>query len=296
MSWLAPPCSTGSHSGWSFWQSSSLIYVSALGCEISALGFGSAQKNRGDAPGSGSTLGELSTLRPLRRRYRKCARIIRYQHISGHAPPPFEPDCLPPSERLSRAFPIFAGMDTNMNHRNTTPDFSVQRSMKTPKKAANGQFLLGALALSLAALFTGCSSTTTQTAAEPGTTTPIAAELKPLQGYWEGDGAGGKCSITITGNSLHYRAGTNWFATTFTLPAGTDPQQLQATIKDSSPPTNNAIGKVVFAIFKIEDGTLTLAEDDMSDAPPKTFPSASSRYNVKKVQPQRTNAEASTSK
>ena len=32
----------------------------------------------------------------------------------------------------------------------------------------------------------------------------------------------------------------------------------------------------------------------MSDKPPKTFPSASSRYNVKKVQPQKKNAKAST--
>ena len=118
---------------------------------------------------------------------------------------------------------------------------------------------------------------------------PIAAELKPLQGYWEGEGAGGKCSITITGNSLHYRAGTNWFETTFTLPAGTDPRQLHATIKDCSPPTNNSVGKMVFAIFKIEDGTLTLAEDDMSDEPPKTFSTNSSCYHLKKVQPQKKN-------
>jgi hypothetical protein len=153
------------------------------------------------------------------------------------------------------------------------------------KKAPNGQFLLGALALSLAALFTGCLSTPT----------PIAAELKPLQGYWEGDGAGGKCSITITGNSLHYRAGTNWYETTLTLPAGTDPQQLHATVKDSASSTND-IGQVVFAIFKIEDGALTLAIDDTSDEPPKTFASARSLYNLKKVQPLRRNAEASTSK
>ena len=155
------------------------------------------------------------------------------------------------------------------------------------KKTPNGQFLSGAFALSLTALFTACQSTPTQT----------AAGLKRLQGYWGGDGAAGKCSITITGNSLHFYARTDfWYETTFTLPAGTDPQQLHATIKDCSPPTTNAIGKVVFAIFKIEDGTLTLAEDDMSDKPPKTFPSASSRYNVKKVQPQRTNAEASITK
>src|SRR5216110_828398 len=149
------------------------------------------------------------------------------------------------------------------------------------KKALSGQFLWGAFALSLAALLTAGQSTPTRT----------AVELNRLQGYWEGEGAGGKCSITITGNSLHYRAGTNWYETTFTLPTGTDPQQLHATIKDSSPPTNNAIGKVVFAIFKIEDGTLTLAEDDMSDKPPKTFSSASSRYVVKKAQPQKKNAE-----
>ena len=152
------------------------------------------------------------------------------------------------------------------------------------KKAPNGQFLLGAFALSFAALLTAGQSAPT----------PIVAELKRLQGYWEGEGAGGKCSITITGNSLHYRAGTNWWKTTFTLPASTDPQQLHATIKDSSPPTNG-IGQVVFAIFKIEDGTLTLAVDDMSHEPPKTFPGALSRYILKKVQSEKKNAEASTS-
>src|SRR5262245_44603556 len=65
------------------------------------------------------------------------------------------------------------------------------------------------------------------------TNRPTAAELRRLQGYWEGDGAAGKCSITITGNSLHFYARTDfWYVTTFTLPAGTDPQQLHATIKD----------------------------------------------------------------
>jgi hypothetical protein len=149
------------------------------------------------------------------------------------------------------------------------------------KKTTNGQFWLGAWALSLAALFTACQSTPT----------PIAADLKPLQGTWEGEGAGGKCSIIITGNSLYYRNSAGWFRTTFTLPVGTDPPQLHATIKACSPPSTNAIGTVVFAIFKIEDGTLTLAEDDMSDQPPKTFASASSRYSVRKVHPQKEHAQ-----
>lgn len=143
------------------------------------------------------------------------------------------------------------------------------------QKGTNGQFWLLALALSSTALFTACQSITTQT----------DATKKCLQGYWEGEGAGGKCSITITGSSLLYRAGTNWFKARFTLPEGTDPRQLQATITDCWPPTKNSIGTVVFAIFKLEDGILTLAEVDGSDKPPESFASDSSRYVVKKAQP-----------
>jgi len=104
---------------------------------------------------------------------------------------------------------------------------------------------------------------------------PIAAELQPLQGTWEGFMVGSedrKITITITGNSLHFRRDTDfWFKTTFTLPPGTYPQQLHATIKDCAEPCDD-IGKVVFAIFKIEDGTLTLAGIQASAVePPKTF-------------------------
>lgn len=158
------------------------------------------------------------------------------------------------------------------------------------KKAPNDQFLLGALALSLAALFTTCQSTPTQT----------AAELRRLQGHWQGEGPAGKTSITITGNSLHYYARPDfWFKTTFTLPAGTDPQQLRATIiKDSSPPkdSNSSIDKVVAAIFKVEDGTLTLATFQDGDAaraaePPKSFEDKQTLIVLRKVQPQKRNAE-----
>ena len=51
-----------------------------------------------------------------------------------------------------------------------------------------------------------------------------------------GDKSDGKITITITGNSFHFHRDTNfWFETTITLPAGTDPQQLHATIKDCPP-------------------------------------------------------------
>lgn len=131
-----------------------------------------------------------------------------------------------------------------------------------------------ALALSAAIAFSACQSTPTA----------ATAELMPLQGLWEGEGAGGKCSITIEGNSLHYRAGTNWWQTNFTLPAGNAPRQLHATIADSSPPASS-VGTEVFALFKLEGNVLTLAVNDGSDTAPETFASASSRYIVKKVRP-----------
>ena len=130
--------------------------------------------------------------------------------------------------------------------------------MKTTIKAA-----LAAMTLSI---LTPCGLTASQ---------PTAAELEPLQGSWEGVMVGqeGKISITITGNSLHFR-GLNeddWYETTFTLPAGTYPQRLHATIKDCPQPCAD-IGKSVFAIFKVEEGTLTLVGIQATAAePPKTF-------------------------
>jgi uncharacterized protein (TIGR03067 family) len=121
---------------------------------------------------------------------------------------------------------------------------------------------------------------------------PINAELQLLQGTWEGTweeaGVGDqppvkspeKITITITGNSLHYHRNTNfWFETTFTLPAGTDPQQLHATIKRGA----NSIGQVVVAISKIEDGTLTLATDNGSGEALKVFEGAPNRYELRRV-------------
>ncbi len=109
----------------------------------------------------------------------------------------------------------------------------------------------------------------------------------------EGHEADGKVTITITGNSLRFRRDTNfWFDTTFTLPAGTYPQQLHATIKDCPEPCDD-VGKVVFAIFKVEGLTMTLAGIQASSVePPKTFgeipgieDSRIFRYKLKKAPP-----------
>jgi len=132
---------------------------------------------------------------------------------------------------------------------------------------------------------------------------PTAAELQPLQGTWEGavvgDKAREKITVTIAGNSLHFHRDTNfWFATTITLPAGTDPKQLLATIKGCPPPQADSIGKVVGAIFKIEDGILTLAtggSDSSPEGTPKSFEATAdqglTRYELRKVQPQKEKTE-----
>ena len=122
---------------------------------------------------------------------------------------------------------------------------------------------------------TGCTSGPTQ----------ATAELDRLQGHWEGDGAGGECTISITGTSLHYRAGTSWYQTTFALASGTHPRQLHATIKDCGP-SKDAIGEVVLAIYKLDQGKLYLRTYSESEGPPKSFDSRN-QYIVEKVEAHR---------
>jgi uncharacterized protein (TIGR03067 family) len=126
---------------------------------------------------------------------------------------------------------------------------------------------------------------------------PTAVELQLLQGTWEGvlvgDKAQQKITIAITGNSLHFHRDPNfWFETTFTLPAGKDPKQIHATIKDGPPSQADSIGQVVRAFFKIADGTLTLATiGDDAEETPKSFEAAGTRYELRKVQPQKKNTQ-----
>jgi uncharacterized protein (TIGR03067 family) len=125
---------------------------------------------------------------------------------------------------------------------------------------------------------------------------PTAAELQLLQGTWEGfslnqetpDGPPVKgtntITVTVTGNTLHFHRDSNfWFETSITLPAGTEPQQLHATIKRGA----NSIVEVVKAFFKIEDGTLTLATHNGAGEALKVFEGAPNRYELRRVQPQK---------
>jgi len=142
------------------------------------------------------------------------------------------------------------------------------------RKTQMKKSIKAALAITTLSILLPCAFIRAQV---PSTTTQqIAAQTLRLQGSWEGvlvgQEAAGKCTITISDNSLHFQGlNTNeWYKTTFILPEGTAPQQLHATIRGSRSP--DLVGKVVLTIFKIEDETLTIAGLEASDEePPKTF-------------------------
>lgn len=119
---------------------------------------------------------------------------------------------------------------------------------------------------------------------------PVTADLKPLQGDWEGFMVGDtnhqKITVKITGNALHFHRDTNfWFNTAIVLPAGKSPQQFHATIKECPESQKSSIGDVVVAIFKIEGRTLTVASGNGDGEAPANFETAPNRYEFRKVQP-----------
>lgn len=101
-------------------------------------------------------------------------------------------------------------------------------------------------------------------------------QLDALQGKWEGVEIGhendGKCTLTIQGNTVKFQGWNQgeWYEGTFQLPPNVSPLQLEATIKDC--PAPQMVGKSACAIYKIENGTLTLSGNRPGlPEVPKTF-------------------------
>lgn len=144
-------------------------------------------------------------------------------------------------------------------------------------------------------------------AAKCAATLSTNAQLRLLQGTWVGGVAGDKkqekITVTVACDSFRFHRDTNfWFDTTIKLPAGTEPKQLFATIRNSAPPTNS-VGEVVGAIYKIEDETLILAtggSDSTPEGTPKGFEAAENqgmtRYELRKIQPGTINTQPSPKK
>ena len=118
---------------------------------------------------------------------------------------------------------------------------------------------------------------------------PTNPDLQMLQGIWKGvdisDPARQQITMTITNNFLHFHRDENfWFKTTITLPTDKMPKQLHATIRESA--DEGITGEVVGAIFKIENGILTLASyGSDSNTPSDDFSRYESRYIMKKNPP-----------
>jgi uncharacterized protein (TIGR03067 family) len=151
--------------------------------------------------------------------------------------------------------------------------------MKMPLKGALGFTLSLLMPCVLLCLLAACK-----------TNPPSAAELRRLQGTWEGFPAKSKspnkCILTITGNSLRFQRSDQFYEATFTLPPETSPQQLRATITAFTNSSGAiAIGEVISAIYKFEDGTLNLTEDPRKMANGEE--DARFLFKLQKVQPQK---------
>jgi uncharacterized protein (TIGR03067 family) len=109
--------------------------------------------------------------------------------------------------------------------------------------------------------------------APPAAAQPAIACVQDLQGTWEGvfvgQEAAGKVTLTFAGNSLRFQGprAEQWYDATFTLQEAARPRRMRATLTGLEQVKD--IGTVIAAIYKIEDGTLSLAglEDDAEKKP-----------------------------
>jgi uncharacterized protein (TIGR03067 family) len=99
-------------------------------------------------------------------------------------------------------------------------------------------------------LMTGCSGK------------PHPADSLTVQGTWTGhEGqtrAQGSSSLILDGTNLEFHgADTNeWYKGTYTLREDTSPKQMVIVVTGCAAP--QAVGKTAYAIYKIEDGALTI--------------------------------------
>ncbi len=128
--------------------------------------------------------------------------------------------------------------------------------------------------ISLCVLASSCSKTHT-----PDSVT--------LQGKWKGQetGAKGTASAVVSGSSLEFHGANpaEWYKATFTLHEEANPKQLVAVITECPAPLY--IGKTANAIYRIEDGTLTITGNEPGNpAMPAAFDAPGSRQIIFKAE------------
>lgn len=131
--------------------------------------------------------------------------------------------------------------------------FSIRDITTAPWSNKNMKKLLMIALVAAAILGAGCS-------------TVPQSDTTALQGRWKGKDSGGSgeglCCLTISGNTIEFRAAdTNeWYKGTFTLRQDTNPKQLVAVVSEC--PAPQYIGKTAYAIYRLEAGRLTLTGNE----------------------------------
>lgn len=139
------------------------------------------------------------------------------------------------------------------------------------------RLLIGLCSAAIAA--SGCSKSQTASGS------PQKPDAEVLQGTWGGKEVRaenqGTPSITFGGTKLEFHGANTqeWYKATFVLREDTTPRQLQAVITDC--PAPQYVGKTANAIYKIEDGKLTLTGNEPGNpAVPGSFDAPGARQIV----------------
>ncbi len=135
-----------------------------------------------------------------------------------------------------------------------------------------------------AALAGGCASHKTvadsipsvpDLAPQPGAQSAPAGKPTALEGTWKGrdttPGHDVEAVLILSGSNLEFRIPDNngWVKGTFALRENVEPKQLAGMIKESS--SEDLVGKKACAIYKLEDGKLTITGSQPGS---EEFPSA----------------------
>jgi uncharacterized protein (TIGR03067 family) len=110
----------------------------------------------------------------------------------------------------------------------------------------------------------------------------VKSDLATLQKSWHGEESGtttkGTNSLVFSGNTLEFHGANSqeWYKGTFILHEDTTPKQMIVTITDC--PAPQYIGKTANAIYRIENGTLTIAANEPGNqAMPAAFDAQGTR-------------------
>lgn len=148
--------------------------------------------------------------------------------------------------------------------------------------------LTSSLLLGVAGCSTQPTSPPTSPIAQTGNSTvtqsskPALSDSAALQGTWTGKeltaDSDAPCHLIVSGQNFEFRGGdpNEWYKGTFTLRENSNPKVLVGAITDC--PVDKYIGKTDLAIYRLENGTLSLtAYEPGNPEAPSTFDAPETR-------------------